>query len=126
MFHYHHVFTIHSGLLLTVTAECLTALQAVCRISAAVPGFSRFLVNLRVDSAAISSSERSPNTIQPGNFCYSQTDLALVSNMSRQSCVYTHIRTHAVLSTHAEQGVQRGCLCAEIDVNLTLKHYFRL
>lgn len=43
---------------LTVTAECLTALHAVCRISAALPGFSRFLVNLRVDSAAISSSER--------------------------------------------------------------------
>lgn len=69
---YHHVFTIHSGVL-TATAECLTALHAVCRISAALPGFSRFLVNLRVDSAAISSSERPPNTSQPGDFCGSQT-----------------------------------------------------
>lgn len=54
---------------LTVAAECLTALHAVCRISAALPGFSRFLVNLRVDSAAISSSERSPPcAIQPSSW----------------------------------------------------------
>lgn len=54
---------------LTATAECLTALHAVCRISAALPGFSRFLVNLRVDSAAISSSERSPPcAIQPSSW----------------------------------------------------------
>jgi len=57
-------FTIHT-VVLTVTAECLTALHAVCRISAAVPGFSRFLVNLRVDSAAMSSSSERAQ-IQPG------------------------------------------------------------
>lgn len=53
------------AVVLTVTAECLTALLAACRASAAVPGFSRFLVNLRLDSAAISSSERSPRQPAP-------------------------------------------------------------
>lgn len=53
------------AVVLTVTAACLTALLAACRASAAVPGFSRFLVNLRLDSAAISSSERSPVSPAP-------------------------------------------------------------
>lgn len=44
---------------LTVRVAFLTALEAVCRISAALPGFRRLFVNLRVDSAAISSSVHS-------------------------------------------------------------------
>lgn len=98
--HHHHVFTIHTGPL-TVTAECLTALHAVCRISAALPGFSRFLVNLRVDSAAMSSSERSPSTVQPGDFCCSQT-WPLTPNMSRPSrAVFTHTYAHACARAHS-------------------------
>lgn len=97
-FYYHHVFTIHWGPL-TVTAECLTALHAVCRISAAVPGFRRFLVNLRVDSAAISSSERSPSTIQPA-CCFCCSLALLAPNMSRPSCVYTRTQASHTVSPH--------------------------
>lgn len=96
--HYHHVFTTHRGLL-TVAAECLTALQAVCRISAALPGFSRFLVNLRVDSAAISSSERPRSSIQPGCVCRSQSCPSLLTWADR--AVFTHTHTHIhTLFTH--------------------------
>ena len=100
----HMFFPIHTGPL-TVTAECLTALHAVCRISAALPGFSRFLVNLRVDSAAISSSERSLRAIQSSNLCNSQS-LALAPNMSLMCSVYTHTpRTHGGSHTHSKQSI---------------------
>lgn len=79
---------------LTVTAECLTALHAVCRISAALPGFSRFLVNRRVDSAAISSSERSPSAFQPVSGCSGSHTGAVAPYMSRPCCVYTRAYTH--------------------------------
>lgn len=94
VFHYHHVFTIHTGLL-TVTAACLTALHAVCRISAALPGFSRFLVNLRVDSAAISSSEQSHFKAW---WFQLRSELALAPNMS---CVYTHTHAHTQTDRHS-------------------------
>lgn len=88
-----------SAAVLTVTAECLTALHAVCRISAADPGFSRFLVNLRLDSAAISSSERSPRTRQPVSCCC-QSGLGPGTTLLIWSHALT--RTHAlVLRCHA-------------------------
>lgn len=71
---------------LTVTAACLTALDAVWRISAAVPGFSRFLVNLRVDSAAMSSSERSRSPIQPWGVCAAVSQTHLPPPPARLSC----------------------------------------
>lgn len=63
---------------LTVTAACLTALHAVCRISAALPGFSRFLVNLRLDSAAI--SPHLTHTVSP---CPAHPTSALLSVYTR-------------------------------------------
>lgn len=92
------LLTIHKGVL-TVTAQCLTALHAVCRISAALPGFSRFLVNLRVDSAAISSSERSPSAISAWKSLLQSAPSPCY--MSLQRCVYTHTHTLSHTNTRA-------------------------
>lgn len=92
------LLTIHKGVL-TVTAQCLTALHAVCRISAALPGFSRFLVNLRVDSAAISSSERSPSAISAWKSLLQSAPSP--HYMSLQRCVYTHTLSHTHADTRA-------------------------
>lgn len=75
-----------SGARLTVIAECRTALDALCRISAAVPGFSRFLVNLRVDSAAISSSVRSRQFSQKKNAFSFSFHFLFSSASKRWSC----------------------------------------
>lgn len=108
---------------LTVAAECLTALHAVCRISAALPGFSRFLVNRRVDSAAISSSERSPSAFQPVSGCSGSHTGAVAPNMSRPCCGYTraYARTH-VFHTRTRRYTRSAWIGAlEMTVNLRFK-----
>lgn len=104
------------AVVLTVTAECLTALHAVCRISAALPGFSRFLVNLRLDSAAISSSERSPRTRQPvRRSAGSQSGHHAPYHEPTELCLHTRARTR--ITTRARRrGLSKwaetsGCDC---------------